>query len=47
MLVADVDSAEVPVFVDEEINYVDSVKDGGNYDGIGDVSVELVLVGDE
>lgn len=43
----DVDRAEVPVLVDEEVDYVDCVEDGGNNDGFGDEAVELVLVGYE
>lgn len=43
----DVDGAEVPVFVDEEVDYVDCVEDRGNDDGFGDDAVELILIGYE
>jgi hypothetical protein len=47
MVVADVDSAEVPVFVDEKVDNVDCVEDGCNDDGFSDEAVDLVLVGHE
>lgn len=45
MVVADVDGAEVPVFVDEEVEYVDCVESGGDDDGVGDKAMDLILVG--
>lgn len=47
MVVADVNGAEVPVFVDEEVYDVDCVEDRGDDDRLGDEAVELVLVGHE
>jgi len=47
MVVADVDGTEIPIFVDEEIYYVEGVESCGYNDGFGDEAVELVLVGDE
>jgi hypothetical protein len=47
MVVADVYRAEVPVFVDKEVHYIDCMENGGNDDGVGDEAVELVLVGHE
>lgn len=47
VVVADVDGAEVPVFVDEEVDDVDGVEEGGNEDRVCDMAVSLVLVGDE
>jgi hypothetical protein len=47
VVVADVDGAKIPVFVDEEIDDVGGVENGRQEDGVGDVAVELVLVGDE
>jgi hypothetical protein len=47
MVVTDVDGAEIPVFVDEEIYYVDGVEGCGDNDGFGDEAMELVLVCDE
>lgn len=47
MIVTDVDCAEVPVFVDVKIYAVNGVQDVDDYDGVGDVAVELVLIGGE
>jgi len=47
MVVAHINSPEVPIFVDEEIDDVDSVECGGNDDGFGDEPMELVLICDE
>jgi hypothetical protein len=47
MVVADVDGAEIPVFIDEEVEYVDCVEDYGNNHGLGDEAMELILVGHE
>jgi hypothetical protein len=43
----DVNRAEVPIFIYEEIHDIDGVKDGSDHDGVGDVTVGLVLIGDE
>lgn len=45
MVVADVNCAKVPVFIDEEVQNVDSMKDVGNRHRIGNISMDLVLIG--
>lgn len=43
----DVDSAEIPIFVDEKVDDVDCVKNINNDDRVCDVAEFLVLVGGE
>ena len=47
VIMTDVNRAEVPIFIYEEIHDIDGVKDGSDHDGVGDVTVGLVLIGDE
>ena len=47
MVVADVDCAEVPIFVDEEVDCIDCVENCCDYDGFCNETVDLVLVGHE
>lgn len=47
MIVADIDGAKIPIFVDEEVNHVDGVKSRGEKDRLGDVAMKLVLVCNE
>jgi hypothetical protein len=47
MIVADVDGAEVPVFVDVEVDDVDAMEESAEENGIGDEAMGLVLVGYE
>jgi hypothetical protein len=44
MVVADVDGAEIPVFVDVEVDDVDAVEESAEKDGIGNEAMGLVLV---
>ena len=42
-----IDRAEVPVFVGEEVEGIQSMQSQNEDDRVGDISVQLVLVGDE
>lgn len=44
---ANIDGPQVPILVDEEVNNVDSVKECGYQNRIGDAPVKLVLVCNE
>jgi hypothetical protein len=43
MVVADVNGAEIPVFIPEEVDDVDGLEDVGYDDGVVDAAVLLVL----
>lgn len=45
MVMTDVDCTEIPVFVDEEVDHIDSMKTCGEKDRIGDIAMELILIG--
>ena len=47
MLMTDINGAEIPVLVDEEVNGIDTMEHCGNHDSVGDVAMKLILVGDE
>jgi hypothetical protein len=47
MFMTNINCTEIPVLIDEEIHCIDAVKDCRDHDSVGNVSVELVLVGYE
>lgn len=47
MVVTDVDGAEIPILVDEEVDNVDCVEGGADENGLGYKTVELILISDE
>jgi hypothetical protein len=47
MVVAYINCAKVPVFIDKEVDGVNGVENGCDYNGLCDEAVELVLVGQE
>lgn len=47
VIMADVNGAEIPVLINEEVEDVDGVKSCAEEDRVGNVAVELVLVGDK
>jgi hypothetical protein len=47
VIVTNVDSAKIPIFVDEEIHHVDGVEEGRDQHGFGDVTVDLILIRNE
>jgi len=41
---ADVDSAEIPILIDEEIHHIQTLKDGADNDRIGNIAMKLMLI---
>jgi hypothetical protein len=47
MIMAHVNGAEVPIFVNKKIHDIDCLEDEADYDGFGDVTMKLMLVRNE